>query len=62
MNSWGKHSWTEQHDKILIKALKEGCDKIQLENRVQKSYVTILNRLKDMGFEGIRDARRVLKK
>jgi len=54
------HIWTKALDTKLLDAVADGKTNIQLEIVMNMSYKTIMRRLKQMGFDGLLDARRVM--
>jgi hypothetical protein len=52
--------WNKELDDKLLAAVAMGKNYIQLENILQLSHPTIIKRLKEMGFDNLRDARKVM--
>jgi hypothetical protein len=52
--------WTKELDDKLLASVAMGKNYIQLENILQLSHPTIIKRLKEMGFDNLRDARKVM--
>jgi hypothetical protein len=55
-----RYIWTKELDNELLEAITNGKSPIQLEVTMKMSYKTIRRRIKEMGFDGLRDARRVM--
>jgi hypothetical protein len=54
------HTWTKELDDRLLIEIAKGKNATQLENAMSMSYMSILKRLKEMGFDGLRDARDIM--
>jgi hypothetical protein len=52
--------WTKELDDELLDGVNKGKNFMQLSNLLKMSTVRILNRLKEMGFDGLLDARKVM--
>jgi hypothetical protein len=56
-----RHSmWAKELDDKLLKEIALGKNSVQLTISMDMCYPAILRRLKQMGFENLRDARKVL--
>lgn len=52
--------WTPELEKILLEEVEKGAKSVELQVKLQMSAPTIRIKLKEMGFEGLLDARRVM--
>ncbi|QUH21444.1 hypothetical protein [Alkaliphilus sp. B6464] len=57
----GEYIWEKQDQDLMLKLIEENASMTKLEIEFKCSHPIILKELKRMGFEGLRDARRVLK-
>jgi hypothetical protein len=52
--------WNKELDEKLLKLISNEKRKRQIEISMKMSYPTFLKRLKEMGFDGLADARNVM--
>lgn len=50
--------WTSQEDEKLLKLIKEGANRYQLESGLGVSIPLIRKRLVELGYESLKDARK----
>lgn len=55
---WSK--WTPELEKQLLEEVEKGAKSIELQVKLKMSAPTIHTKLKEMGFEGLKDARAVM--
>jgi hypothetical protein len=61
MSMGGKHKiWTKELDDKLLDEISKGKNLVQLEIAMDMSHSKICNRIKEMGFDNLCDARRVM--
>jgi DNA-binding MurR/RpiR family transcriptional regulator len=55
-----QHVWTKERDDELLVGVAEGKNYLELSTSMQVCITTINRKLKNMGFEGLVDARNVM--
>jgi hypothetical protein len=53
-------TWTKELDDRLLSEIQKGKSFVQLELIIGTSHTSICRRLKEMGFDGLKDAREVM--
>ena len=57
----GEYIWEKQDQDLLLKLIEGNASMTSLEIEFKCSHPIILKELKRMGFEGLRDARKVMR-